>query len=279
METLQVLKKNMNTKPKLLITLGCSFTEGVGCYDEYTYEEVKESKEPIEILIQKYRNRNRFHELGWPNRLAKKLKYDKIINFGKGGSSTSGQLKIFIENIKSVNLGEYDVTIIWLLTEPSRFSIYANGRVVDYSSHETNIPIVNEYYKITDEFDYLCEQVFLIRNMINFCKLNNIVFYYDFWSNRIYNLYYSLWSGGNKYNDIKPFFLRTKRIHKFSEDKNRVAWDNHPNEKGYEYISNVIYNELLLKNKNIVGNSNNLECLYLGNQILEEKYIIKILGY
>ena len=80
-------------KKKLLITLGCSCTEGVGCYDlsinpeKLTYLKLP----PKELRL----TRQRFHRLGWPNRVGRKINADKVLNLGVGGSSNSAHLKLF----------------------------------------------------------------------------------------------------------------------------------------------------------------------------------------
>ena len=91
-------------KPKLLITLGCSWTEGVGCYVPSVYYNASTAVtfNDIEPLISKYHDKNKknFHEFGWPNRLGKKLAFDKVINLGVGGSSNSTAVKIIYEFIE-----------------------------------------------------------------------------------------------------------------------------------------------------------------------------------
>jgi hypothetical protein len=70
-------------KKKLLITLGCSYTEGVGCYESRFLEN--NNPKPGIFWPDAYEgSRARFHAEGWPAKLQKLLNYDHLINLGKG---------------------------------------------------------------------------------------------------------------------------------------------------------------------------------------------------
>ena len=75
-------------KPKLLITLGCSYTSGIGTSDPY-------------------------HHM-WSRQLGIKLGFDKLINLGKAGASNSGCIKKFNEMVNNFPLNEYDILVIFL---------------------------------------------------------------------------------------------------------------------------------------------------------------------
>ena len=68
-----------NMKKKLLITLGCSFTEGVGCYDPELLKQYPVINEKIKGDIYN-KSIGYFHANGWPPRLQQKLNYDRLIN-------------------------------------------------------------------------------------------------------------------------------------------------------------------------------------------------------
>jgi hypothetical protein len=85
-------------KKKLLITLGCPLTEGVGCYDTATIPPDMVNMLKHEKFSEVYdMNRERFHKFSWPSYLQKQLNYDFLINLGLGASSTSGNLKVWFE--------------------------------------------------------------------------------------------------------------------------------------------------------------------------------------
>ena len=121
-------------KPKLLITLGCSWTEGIGIYD--TKLDPKTNKIIYSIDI------NKIHELSWPNRVGKKLGFNKVINLGEGKGSHSSQVKKFYEYVKNQNFRDYDVLLIFLMTDPIRISIYKNGSIKSYSMTDIEIQIL-----------------------------------------------------------------------------------------------------------------------------------------
>ena len=67
--------------------------------------------------------------------LQEKLKYDRYVNMGIGGSSTSGQVKLFYEKLSFIeSLKEYDVLLVWLLPIPFRFSFYTQGANADVNA-------------------------------------------------------------------------------------------------------------------------------------------------
>ena len=160
-------------KKKLLITMGCSYTEGVGCYDvDKMSKSVHYALLPREEEIIQRKN---FHRLGWPNRLGKKLGYDKVINLGLGGSSTSGQVKQFFEKHVDKDLSEWDVLIVWLLSEPSRISFYKNGCIENFCPSDSNTMYV-EYLKWINQTNYdsdvdlFLENIFHIKIIEQLCE-------------------------------------------------------------------------------------------------------------
>ena len=75
--------------------MGCSMTQGVGCYDTSTfdYEEVKgwnfnkpeTSKNFKDVRSINKKNEKRFLKYSWGSILQEKLKYDNFVNMGIGG--------------------------------------------------------------------------------------------------------------------------------------------------------------------------------------------------
>jgi hypothetical protein len=114
------------------------------------------------------KNINNFREKGWPNKLGMMLGYDKVINLGLAGSSTSGQVKVFVEKYLDKDLSNYNVTVVWLLTEPSRFSFYREMGVCNILPAE-NYNIDNKigpaYLNFIKDInlDPMLEQIFYIK--------------------------------------------------------------------------------------------------------------------
>lgn len=242
-------------KKKLLITMGCSLTEGVGCYGDMTKE--KWNQDMYEDFL------DRFHQYAWPTHLVKKMGYDKLINLGLGASSTSGQLKQFSEKYLHKDLSEYDVLIIWLLTDSSRFSFYLDYQIhnylctfVDDSESTLSKSYIHEMNDINA--DTLLEQVFYIKMMEQICE-----------------------NKGYKLLLVNSSSDEHKRLVDFYESDNYLTIDNphtifnndaegdeylspigchHPNESGYEIVSNKIF-DLIQKNySSLINDIKPIEC-------------------
>lgn len=237
-------------KKKLLITLGCSYTEGVGCYDYSsmsdltTYFDLPED----ESLYQQ----ERFHELGWPNRVGKKLGYDKVLNLGLGGSSHSTHVKMFVEKILPMDLSNWEVLVIWMMTEPTRFSFYNDGVNRDYLPSAPNgTSIETAYLKDIKNplFDSLHEQSFYMKVMEQICGNND------------YNLLFTSWNDSVKY--LFKVYKTNKFIHIPYEEITPPSEHNtniytsrvcsHPNENGYEWMSNKIIEGIKQNHSHYIG--------------------------
>lgn len=175
-------------KKKLLITLGCSFTEGVGAYDLnkvpsiHSLNNIKE-----DFVVDRYKlYKPRFHEQSWSRFLQKSLNYDELINLGLGGSSDSNAIKRFIEVFDENSLSEeYDVLVIWGLTFPERISFYRKGRnasiLPNYKHNDVNHYALGlSYSNFTQDniLDHFLEQIFHVKTMRNLCDRYRFNFLY-----------------------------------------------------------------------------------------------------
>ena len=239
-------------KKKLLITMGCSFTEGVGCWDTSTLpRNFSLSHERYQYY--RYQQANRFHELGWPNRLGKKLGYDKVINLGLGGSSTSGQAKWFFTQYLNRDLSDWDVLIIWLLSEPSRISFYKDTKIKNLMSN----PQYSENYAFdgyikflsdskTYQEDMVLEQLFY-RNIIKtICEQKS----YNF-------LTFNLYSTDNNhiFHRFNPNDKTYSPIHvdPAAPPEYYSKTCGHWNELGYEYVTTNMFNWINFKHNYLVN--------------------------
>lgn len=238
-------------KKKLLITLGDSFTEGVGCYD-YTKPESTYN------ILNEYQL-NRFHELGWPNRIGKKLNYDKVINLGWGGSSNSAHVKLFVEKILPRNFSDYDVLVIWMLTSPERFSFYSNGQISQFLPSlildgEEGSKLEEAYiYEIKDlQEDSILETVFYIRCLEQMCQNNSFDLFITSWCdatfiNKIktrYDSQYFMKSVNNEPIAFLPY-------NKYEIYKSKIC--GHPNEDGYEQFAINMFESIKKFNPHLIG--------------------------
>lgn len=257
---------------RLLITLGCSWTEGVGCYIPKVYYDTNNILS-INQIDKQFKslshNRPNFHEFGWPNRVGKKLGFDKVVNLGSGGGSNSASLKMLQEYYEDANLENYDIFIIWMLTEPSRFSFYNDGRVKNY------LPSLQGHSKLSDEYlkeikninlDTLLEQKFYMKSIEDFCVRYNIQLLFTSWHDT-YPLLNKLYKT-DKYLNKKPTIIRppfTKLDNGFLK---YYSFCSHPNQDGYNWMSDEIVRLIKKHHKNwYTSEKNIIEWEWLGDAI------------
>lgn len=247
----------MSGKKKLLIAMGCSMTEGVGCYDiniipkECTRENgLFFSKQYAHIYN---KSRDRFHQNSWPSVLGKKLNYHKVLNLGLAGSSTSGQFKVFLDKYEDEIFEEYDVVLMWFLTEPSRLSYYRGGIVTNTitSRIKTNGKFERGYIESIEDIivDPLLEQLTYVKAMAEICnnrKWEYIVMHYD----NQFEYYIK------KLNQ-KPYWLFGTWYRNLDGNLSPVC--THPNEKGYELIAGEMFDEIMKVKPHIFNKGEKVE--------------------
>jgi hypothetical protein len=249
-------------KKKLLITLGCSFTEGVGCYDPDTIPIDMVDRMKHEKIEEVYiSNKSRFHNYSWPSQLQKKLKYDKLINLGLGGSSTSGNLKVWFEKYYDKNFSDdYDVLIIWMLPEPTRFSFYRERKIMNINpsmaknvyniySYDLGIEYINFLENL--DLDPILEQIFYLKIFEDHLKNQKYNFLYvplNHTQNWYFDKLYKADSMINLKESVLPNFVINPDM------KSLIC--NHPNEKGYEQVSEKIFEWIKKYKQNLISENN-----------------------
>lgn len=238
----------------IIITMGCSHTEGVGCWEDvplnYTIDSKKFNELEHEAIL--YNNKRYFQEYGWPALVTKKMGYDVLYNMGESGSSISGQTKKLIEKFHDKDFSEFENKIlIWLLNFEPRFSIYLKGTITNimynavdelekefYYSH---IKLL-EYDSISNdkipvgEADSRLEHIHNIRTVKEFCKNRNITFVplvikdYGGWASYL--------SPDIKFHNTNFNIIR----HHSSDLTSSVC--GHLNKDGYKILSNKIFDIL-----------------------------------
>ena len=250
-------------KKKLLITLGCSHTEGVGCWDDkYSYPiDFDASHRDFGNFLGM--NMDNFHELGWPNRLGKKLGYDKVINLGFGGSSTSAQMKMFILRYSDKQFDDYDVSVVWLLTDSLRTSFFRNNILVSLMPsdfYEDNVSLFESIYKFVSKngtiprdivlMDYIREEYVNRKSVETICNLKN-------WN------FISFHSHTHHYNNMIQDVYDSNKNHCFDDIGFTLENDEryisnicgHFNEVGYEMLSNNMYDWILKNHPKMVDDN------------------------
>jgi len=237
----------MKSKQNLLITLGCSWTEGVGIYESLNVTDTTKDKDL-------------FHRLGWPNRVGETLGFDKVVNLGYGGASNSSQVKLFYEYIKKINLNNYNILVIFMMTDPVRFSFFIDKSIKSYTLSNKNQKMMQSYLnEIKDNlWDLLLEQKFYIESLENLCLNKDIYLILTSW-NETYMQFRKIHNNKNhlfkETNEIKPPI------------KNNYSFCGHPNANGYEWISKKIIEGIKENHPNWYGKktNKNLKWEWLGD--------------
>lgn len=127
----------------LLITMGCSYTEGVGCHghaDPEFMERMKLLASNLNDVVDIYKlpawqefmrtpeTLKRQQDYGWPRQLAGPLNRN-LVNLGRGGDSNSAQVKLLYES--DTYTGQ-DVLVVFLVTGAERFSFYRKNSPRSY---------------------------------------------------------------------------------------------------------------------------------------------------
>ena len=236
--------------------MGCSMTEGVGCYNEFYIEKNLSAEDLTHEHHWKYLNR--FHEYGYPNELGRLLNYDKVINLGLAGSAPLSNVKYFFERYLEKNFSDYEVLIFWMIPDCMRTSYYFKGRI------HSRIP----FSKYGDDFDKEYQKLYLNYEYPYFNSSLDIVFgikvMEQVCQNKGYNL---LLSSTNQrceinYKRIYPSanYLSEDEENIFQKlDKNTdFAPCHHPNERGYKKTAKIIFN-IIEKNYPHLINKNKVE--------------------
>lgn len=163
-------------KKKLLITLGCSHTEGVGCWIDGTPAELQNKVGGDEWRYWYRLSHNNFHEKGWPKELGKLMGYDEVLNLGWGGASASSNVKHWFETYQEEYFEDYEVTMVWLLPDTSRISFYTKGILTDEMVNGGNNESLLSWLKKSNDIhlDLELEQSGWIKIMQNECKYKGI---------------------------------------------------------------------------------------------------------
>lgn len=237
-------------------------TEGIGCYDyninpnRIDYGRLTDEQRELTCY--------RFHQNGWPNRIGKLCNFDKVLNLGSAASSNSIHLKLFVDKvlpqINELKL-EYDLYLIWMLTEYTRFSFYTDKEIKKFMPsgrrfNFDNMEMENAYVKALEEFTIgpLRETIFLLKLSESLFKEHGINTIYTHWSKThgdvdLEDMYYSpsLLTASKSFNLLEGI---TNNKDLTSEVKD----DSHPNEKGYQEIARRIFEEIKKNHKHFITN-------------------------
>lgn len=264
-------------KKKLLITLGCSYIEGEGIYDYSLIEpntiisDYRPGSDRYDRFVEK--NLHNFHTKGIPAKLGKMMGFDKVLNMGYRGSSTSGQLKVLFEKYNKPNFKDYDVTIFWLLTEPCRISFYHDGYVLNFNGGSWGDKLYRAYIQEVSNgvSDCVLEQSFYIKSLEHYCELNNFELYIGHSNPDILKPLKETNDSKNILDMKGSLFFDRKNFTR--EQFSKIC--DHPNEFGYELASQEIFDCIQEHTNNKFGPENpNVEIEYNGKPIKHKKNIL-----
>jgi len=236
---------------KLLITLGDSWTHGVGNYDPTALENFEDGLIDGNKLYTISAQKDCFYPNAWPTDLSRKLEYD-LLNLGQGGDSNSATAKRFIcdfDEKNTLDLSKYEsITVLWLLSDPFRFSFYSNHRLKSW--HASSTDEILKWYIIDvhkTELDGWLETKYSLKSVENYCKNKNFNFLF-----------------GSAFTDILPLEtiyrnernihnrITRKKVSEFLNAKKYWAHCGHPNKEGHLKIAESLYTVLINKHKGII---------------------------
>lgn len=251
-------------KKRLLITMGCSMTQGVGCYDE---NDLKSDLPWTELMSKIYiKSLPHFHEFGWPNKLGNLLNYDKVINLGLGGSAPLTNLKHFFERYLDKDLSDYEVLILWMIPDSSRTSYYFEGRL---ESRMPFSPFADSFDKEFTKkmlngdplFNSSLDVIFAIKVMEQICENKGYSLLLSSTNDTCEEMYRKIYSSKH--------YLSKERIHPFSvlNNEDDLAPCGHPNKKGYEKVAKFIYSIIENEHPHLINKNHveNFEWEWQGN--------------
>jgi hypothetical protein len=256
-------EKNKN----LLIAVGDSFTQGVGCYlPEFLDEKGDPTIDKLELV---FKSKERFQEFSWPRVLGNLLGWD-VINLGIGGAANSACAKFLIrpEHEKYKEIYEH-VVVIFMLTSPERVSFYLNNNgdidsvipsFIDLRQSFRNIrakELKDWIIKYMTDNDLLNETIFHLRSVEHFSKSCGYNFYWTTAFNNIEILLKAYKEEGCIHtektthpNGVEDYVWQSilRQLDGESILSHEKAFDNHLNELGYAKIGKKILKRLQLLN-------------------------------
>lgn len=235
--------EKINNKDNLLITIGDSWTEGVGCYDPELLSRYLEGKIDMPTMYSRSQNNGFFSRGSWAMHLSEKLDCD-LINMGKGGASNSATAKYLIQNyhskVSKITKRYKKVNVIWLLSVPERFSFYSNQELRSYR-HDTSEKIAKVYYSevLRDPLDPLLETSFYLRVVDWYCKANSFNFIYGSAFTRMQDLHNIIHIEGSNIHQ----YVTVECISHYLDHQDDIYWApcRHPNNAGHIKMSEHLF--------------------------------------
>ena len=228
-----------------LITLGCSFSQGIGCYDIELYKSYNLNN--INLFPVEYHNKTR--KLCLENSIGKHIQdefgFEEYYNYAHAGSSNQTQVLKFFNNLPEGN----DNTILWQITYYDRKPMFKNNSFDD--NHWGNDNWVNSYYlelssKLGNNLNEIqtnemIELKMYMNIMYEFCKIRGWNFYVWFFMDNECDKFIK------QFPESKKYTIPFKNINMNEmESYKDITLDNHPNQFEYRRIANGLIKTIQL---------------------------------
>ena len=232
-----------------LVTLGCSFSQGDGCYDFSLGDSVND------FINFRENNMNNFLHNCIGSNIQEKFGYERFINYAYAGSSSESQMMLFFNQLPE----DEDVTVIWQQTFYHRKFQITNRKVRDAGLHYKwvvdSMTEKMEKLNMSDwevEQDMRFETLLRINIMNEYCKARGWKFLTWTWMSNQYDILVDMYP--KLTNLIIPYnnpFDETEMSELPKEWVSKIPNDGHPSELGYKIISDGLCESIL---------KNNLDC-------------------
>lgn len=252
-----------------LVTLGCSFSQGDGCYDfsntPFDFDENFDfGKATDEFYQWREDNMENFLNNSIGSNIQEKFGYEKYMNYAYAGSSNESQMLLFFNQLPQ----DDNVTVIWQQTFYHRKFQLNKKKVSDAGLHfKWVVDSMNEKKERLEMDDWDIDQdnrfetLLRINIMNEYCQSRGWKFLVWTWVSNEYDILIEM------YPKLKHLIIPFKNP--FDREMNELPkeWvsklpnDAHPNEVGYKIISDGLC-ESIIKNK--------LDCPIL-NEIPKDK--------
>ena len=236
-----------------LITLGCSFSEGMGCYDIELYNSYNIS-DYTKLPTTYHEN---IKEFVLNNSIGRYLQnifgFSEYHNYAHASSSNQTQFLKFFKDLPKGN----DITILWQITYYDRKSIIDESYFCDTHGNMGNSWLDSYYSNLLENFNGDIDKIKnaerlelnLYVNVLNeFCKVNGWNFYIWFFDYGETSKFINQFPNSLEYTI--PF--HNKKLNEF-ESYVDITGDFHPNQHGYKSIAESLADCIIKNCKNFTA--------------------------
>lgn len=224
-------------RENLLITIGDSYTAGVGVY---TSNQVQDYRDGVKTKNDLFVETVKTCGAGsYPAYLADLMDYD-LINLGIAGGSNSASIKRLINHYDNNYIEQYNnVVVIWLLTDPARISFYSGGHVSSYVGNNDSVRLSYIKDVLKSDLDAELETKFYLQTAFYFCKAREYKFFYG-------TAFYNISSINQIINHPASNLNNMLGIEQFATlvPGECISLCGHPDTQGYKLIAERIFSAI-----------------------------------